>query len=159
MRYRNAWPRGRVQLKCYQFHSSSSSNRLRFCFGAGAGTGAGVRAGVRTGPLVSGTSTLPRPSPASSSSRSDCALGEDGCGDVESGESVAAKGLEVIEKEEGTGCEVEVADGEASAAKIELDTSEMRREARFWPFENLCACKNQHGHLGGRYAVNAAARE
>lgn len=141
MRYRNAWPRGRVQLKCYQFHSSSSSNRLRLCFCAG--TGAEARTGARTGPLVSGTSTLPRPSPASSeSSRSDCALGEDGCGEVESGESVAAKGLEVIEKDEGTGWEVEVADGEASAAKIELDTSEMSREARFWPFENLYECKN-----------------
>lgn len=93
------------------------------------------------GVFASGIRTLPKDSfdrsSASSSSKKETTgtRGEDVCGDGE-----AAKGCEAVDL---LGCAREWVEdgeeglGEESAAKRDWETSERRREARFWLFENL----------------------
>lgn len=81
--------------------------------------------------------TLPRQSVTSSSSSNDagldeaCPIGDSPEGEDESGERVAAKGLEEMDTE------VPDAVGDARAEKKDCDTSESRSDARFWLFVNL----------------------
>ena len=120
---------GSLCTRHYQFHSSSSSS---------LGGSARENVAVSSGPLLSGTRTLPSADKSSSSSKSDAVLGAGEVlrvfdeGDV--GESEGPKGLEVTDATEGV---VASADGEVSAARSELAASEMRRDARFWLFVKL----------------------